>query len=172
MAYNSQNKERTRGRKSINTRPNKKNTNVHRERGVAMFGRAITLDRYTTKESEDQRKDIFADWAKVFEEQCERELIEMFINEGTTGNVAVILFDGKEYWCPYYDDNEPHLHQWIRKTGSSYDNYDQLTKEYHNIGDYELNVPDWLEIALEAVQDDGVVYLNWENYGTTVPLII
>ena len=39
-------------------------------------------------------------------------------------------------------------------------------------GDYELNVKDWLEMALEQVQDNGVIYLNWENYGTTVPLIV
>ena len=137
-----------------------------------MYGRAVTLDRYTGNESEDHRKDIFKDWETVFEEQCERQLVEMFIDEGSLRGVAVILFDGKEYWCPFYDDNEPHLHQWIRKTGSSYDNYDQLTKEYYDIGDFDLNVPDWLEMALEVVQAEGLVYINWENYGTRVPLII
>ena len=137
-----------------------------------MYGRAVTLDRYTPNESEDHRKDIFKDWETVFEEQCERQLVEMFIDEGSLKGVAVILFDGKEYWCPFYDDNEPHLYQWLAKTGSSYENYDQLKKEYYDIGDYDLHVEEWLDMALEVVQEEGLVNLNWENYGTTVPLII
>ena len=137
-----------------------------------MYGRAVTLDRYTPNESEDTRKDIFTDWETVFEEQCERQLVEMFIDEGSLKGVAVILFDGKEYWCPFYDDNEPHLYQWLAKTGSSYENYDQLRKEYYDIGDYDLHVEEWLDMALEVVQEEGLINLNWENYGTTVPLII
>ena len=137
-----------------------------------MYGRAVTLDRYTPNESEDNRKDIFTDWETVFEEQCERQLVEMFIDEGSLKGVAVILFDGKEYWCPFYDDNEPHLYQWLAKTGSSYENYDQLRKEYYDIGDYDLHVEEWLNMALEVVQEEGLINLNWENYGTTVPLII
>ena len=58
------------------------------------------------------------------------------------------------------------------ETGSSYTNYNQLTKEFYEIEDYELNVPLWLERVLDRVQDEGDIETTWENYGTTVPLII
>ena len=54
----------------------------------------------------------------------------------------------------------------------SYTNYNQLTKEFYEIEDYELNVPLWLERVLDRVQDEGDIETTWENYGTKVPLII
>ena len=137
-----------------------------------MYGRAVTLDRYTPNENTRERQYIFKDWAEVFKDQCNKNLKELFVDEGSCRGVAVILFDGKEYWCPYYDSDEPHLHQWMDETGSSYTNYNQLTKEFYEIEDYELNVPLWLERVLDRVQDEGDIETTWENYGTTVPLII
>ena len=135
-----------------------------------MYGRAVTLDRLTPDEKNSLRKHMFKRWEYEFEKHCNRQLVELFVDEGSSGGVGVILYDGKEYWCPFYDDSEPHLHQWIAKTGSNYDTYDQLTKEFYEIENHELDVLEWLEMALDNI-DAATSEEYWGNHGTTVPLI-
>ena len=139
-----------------------------------MFGRAVTLDRFTAKETDENRRYMFERWEDAFGKDCDEQLVELFVDEGSCGGIAVILYDGKNYWCPSYDQTgEARLNQWIHETGSTYLDYNQLTKEYYNADEHELNVLDWLESALDIMTtDEGHDEEYWGKHGTDVPLII
>ena len=109
-----------------------------------MFGRAITLDRFTDNETEETRKYMFERWEDAFGKDCDEQLVELFVDEGSCGGKGVILYDGKNYWCPSYDQT-----------------------------DNEIDVMDWLDEALDMLTNNGGHDEEyWGKHGTDVPLII
>ena len=125
-----------------------------------MFGPATTVARYVEGDG------IFRLWAGDFRLATGNAgAVEVFVDEGVGGGAALIIFDGKEYWSPVYEQPDAAHNQFLRVNGKE-PRWDKPTGDY--LDDFEFDPDEWAVYAFEYLVDCSTPY---ECYGTTVPRI-
>ena len=128
----------------------------------------MTLERYVNPHS------TFKRWNNLFHTATNRGAIEVIIDEGALGTIALYLFDGKDYWTPNraYDENAI-MNQFISVTGREPKLVEE-TNLYEELDLYDFDADLWQEELADAIEDnkeqDSIEY--WTNYGTKIPHLL
>ena len=131
-------------------------------------GYPMTLKRYVNPHR------AFIRWNKLFYAATKRGAIEVFIDEGVLGTVALYLFDGKDYWTPKraYDENAV-MNQFRSVTGREPKLVEE-TNLYEELDEYDFDADLWQEEIAEAIEDnyEEESIEHWDNYGPKLPNLL
>ena len=118
----------------------------------------MTLKRYVNPHKS------FIRWNKLFYTATKRGAIEVFIDEGVLGTVALYLFDGKDYAV---------MNQFINVTGRKPKLVEE-TNLYEELDEYDFDADLWQEEIADAIEDnyEEKSIEHWDNYGPKLPNLL
>tara|TARA_R100001086_G_C11815101_1_gene252651 strand:- start:539 stop:943 length:405 start_codon:yes stop_codon:yes gene_type:complete len=131
-------------------------------------GYPMTLERYVNPNK------TFIRWNELFYKATNRGAIEVIIDEGALGTIALFIFDGKDYWTPNraYEENAV-MNQFMIRTGREPKLVEE-TNLYEELDEYDFDADLWQETMADAIEDnhEQESIEHWDNYGPKLPYLL